>query len=131
MSIAFLTLILGFLLGKSTSDRFHHFKEHNKRLSDELLHRESPGASEMERIENAFAGIVRAKLLTNFNEYYSDSNQVVNNQIKQNFTSCIASTSFNTSLLDLEEFTKHLIREEYNSFIKCADVLKQFVQNIQ
>lgn len=127
MSIAFLTLIAGFLLGKSTSDRYHLMKEHRRQT--ELLHRQS--IADIDQIELAISNIVKAKLTTNFKDYYADQYQLVNSQLKQNFSNCIADTTLNTSLDDFNEFSRHLIREEYNSFIKCADILKTFLQDIQ
>lgn len=127
MSIAFLTLILGFLLGKSTTERHQLIREHNKRLLTTTVHRDS----DIDNIENALITIVRAKLSTNFNEYYSDHHLMINSEMKQSFTNCIAATSFNTSQDDLEDFTRHLVREEFNSFMMCADNLIKFLQNIQ
>lgn len=130
MSIAFLTLIAGFLLGKSTSDRYHLMKEHRRQT--ELLHRPPSSAdSDIDRIELAFSVVVKAKLTTNFKDYYADQYQLVNSQLKQKFSNCTADTTLNTSLDDLNEFSRHLIREEYNSFIKCADILKTFLHDIQ
>jgi 2-methylisocitrate lyase-like PEP mutase family enzyme len=130
MSIAFLTLILGFLLGKSTSDRYHVIKDHKRQT--ELLLRLSQGGNDIDKIEDALITMVRAKLLTNFKEYYSDHHFEVNNLMKNNFTSCMhTSLNFNTSQEDFEDFTRHLIREEQKSFIKCADNLNHFVQNLQ
>lgn len=128
MSIAFLTLILGFLLGKSTSDRFHAMRD-QKRQS-ELLLRTSQSRSDVDKIEDALINIVVAKLSTNFKEFYSDHHSEVNDQMKQNFTNCM-NTSFNTSQEDFEDFSRHLIREEYNSLIKCTKILQVFVQNLQ
>jgi hypothetical protein len=118
------------MLGKSTADRHHAFKEH-RRLQNELLHRSSLGENDAEKIENALISVASAKLLTtNFREYYNESYASINSNIKQNFTSCIQNTFFNTSQDNLENFLSHLIQEEYNSFIKCSDDLKKFLQTI-
>lgn len=131
LSIGFITLILGFLLGKSTSERHFALKEHT-RLQKELLHRSSLGENEAEKIENALLSLAKVKLSsTNFKEYYNDQPTIINNQLKQNFTNCISSATFNTSQENLETFLSHLIQEEYNSFLKCSDDLKTFLQNIQ
>lgn len=129
MSIAFLSLIGGFLLGKSTSDRYHLIREHKRQ--NELLQRASLADSDIDDIEARLSGIVRAKLSTNFKDYYAEQYLLVNSQLQQNFTGCIADTAFNASRDDLEEFSRHLIRDQYNSFIKCADILKTFLQDIQ
>lgn len=127
MSIAFLTLILGFLLGKSTSDRHHLIREHNRRQNELILR--SP--QDIDKIEIALINSAKAKLSTVFEEYYLEQHLTINKQLKENLTQCIDSTTFDTSQEDLEDFLRHLIREEYNSFIKCADNLIKFLQNIQ
>lgn len=130
MSIAFLCLILGFLLGKSTSDR-HHLLREQKRVSEELSNRAK--SSELDKIENALISTVRTKLSTNFDDFYSNQSTEVNTQLKQNFTLCITNTSsFEIQSQDnLEDFTKQLIREGFNSFIKCANTLRKFLENLE
>lgn len=126
LSIGFITLILGFLLGKSTADRHHALKDH-KRLQNS---RSSLGGTDIEKIEHALLSVASAKLLsTTFNEYYSSNTSTVNNQLKNHFTNCIQSTFLNASQDNLEIFLSHLLNEEYRSFIKCSDDLKTFLQN--
>lgn len=127
MSIAFLTLIIGFLLGKSTSDRHHAIKDN--RRQNELAHRSSE--NDIEKVENALILVAKSKLLTNFKEYYDNQPNDVNTKLKQNFTNCMDATSVNIYQANLEDFLSNLIREEFVSFITCADSLKKFLQDLQ
>lgn len=128
LSIAFLMLIVGFLLGKSTSDRHHSLKVHNRHnVSFNGMFKED---ERMKKIEQDLKDIAKEKLMAGFKEIYSDQYLLINNQLKDRFQSCINSTNFDTSGEDLEGILVDLITVQHESFIKCIDDLEKFLKNI-
>lgn len=102
-------------------------REHKR--NSELLEHSAQGDSDLDKLETALMLVARAKP-TNFRDYYSDHFPTVNSLLTKNFTSCLESTTFDTSHDDLEDFLRHLIRVHYKSFIKCAGDLTKFLQDI-
>lgn len=102
MSLAFVALIAGFLLGKSTSDQ-HHLRKTNE-MNSELTFSEHC----FDKLKNAMAKASQEHTSTKLLELYSD-NFDVNSQL-QNFTVCMESTT-NASHYNLEEFLVLVFRK--------------------
>lgn len=112
---------MGFLLGKATSDR-HHLT----RARQSAILYESQSQQDINKIENDLRNISR-KLMSKFN---GTDQYLLNNQLEQNFKNCMALTNYDTTLMDLEETVVSLIRDQYKSFLKCADKLKKLLKNV-
>lgn len=128
MSIAFLALIAGFIFGKSTSDR-HHSREYNRNQNG-ILNGSFKNERDIKKIENELKEIAEEKFLTSFKANYSDQYFQINSEIKENFKTCIDSTTYDVSQEDFEEFLVRILRDHFESFVKCADKLKKFLKNI-
>lgn len=126
MSVAFLTLVLGFLFGKSTSDRHHLIRENNRKQNGLLLEK-----SDIDKIEASLLVAANAKMSTSFNESYSERYQEINTLLQQHWLDCIGMPTFNTTIDELGDFVKQIVRQEYNNFINCSESLNLFLQGIQ
>lgn len=128
MSIAFITLIFGFLLGKFTSDRNHIIKENLKR-QQELSHKTVVAQSEVDRLIDSVIEAAQFKLTTNFKEQYLSEHGAskYHNYLEQNFTSCINGVSRDTSQDDLADFLNNLLRNYYKIYIKCSKELRNIL----
>lgn len=131
MSIAFVALILGFLLGKFTSDRNHIIKESIRRKS-ELSHRTVVPQNEVDRMIDFVNEGAQFKLTTNFKDQL-DSEQVAKkytNNLRSNFSTCICQNNFDASTDDLAEFLSNLLRYHYKNYLKCTkDLHNDLVSN--
>jgi hypothetical protein len=131
MSIAFVTLIFGFLLGKFTSDRNHLIKE-NYRRQAEITHRPVVMQNEVDKIINSVIEAARRKLSTNFKEQYYKEHEGANQyttMLSHNFTECIGEIKYESEEEDLEDFIKHMLRNYYDLFVKCARDLRKILLN--
>lgn len=130
MSIAFITLILGFLLGKFTSDRNHLIKENYKR-QQEVNYRPQATQNEVDLLINSVIDAVREKLSTSstFKEQLlkEEGGKKIAASLGRNFTSCLNEFAFESEEEDLEDFLKHLLRTSYNFYVKCAKELKSIL----
>lgn len=132
MSIAFITLIFGFLLGKFTSDRNHLIKE-NHRRQNEMTHRTIVSQSEVDRVIDSVREAAQFKLTTNFEDQSVDSDQGASKYftyLGRNFTTCINHVTYDTSKDDLTDFLDNLLRNHYKIYLKCSrDLQKILLQN--
>lgn len=127
MSIAFIALIFGFLLGKFTSDRNHIIKENQRRL--DTVHRTIVTQSEVDRMIDSVAEAAQFKLTTNFKEQYA-SEQGANSYhsyLGQNFTSCINQVTYDISNHDLVDFLNNLLKNYYKIYLKCSRDLRNIL----
>lgn len=124
MSIAFLMMILGFLLGKSTSDRHHSVREHLRQQNE--VNRQD----DIVKIENALVDFAAFKTPTNVKTFYNENYDDFQEHIKEHFVQCLDTSYQNTTVDSLEEFVKYFVREEYKNFKLCAYNLKDFLSDV-
>jgi hypothetical protein len=131
MSIAFLTLILGFLLGKSTSDRHHLMRDHLKR-QNEADSIASRCKTDFDKTEAELMSIARTEMTKNFTDTYSEQYSTINNQIAESFNQCLKNrTQAHQNLNEsFEHFLRSFIDEESNFFYTCFDGLKPLLRKI-
>jgi hypothetical protein len=126
MSVAFITLIFGFLLGKFTSDRNHLIKENYKR-QHEVTYRPQT-INEVDKLISSVIDAAREKLSggSDFKEQYfkEEGAKRVVSALGKNFTTCLTEFSFDVEEEDLEDFLKHILRNYYNLYLKCANDLR-------
>lgn len=132
MSVAFIALILGFLLGKFTSDRNQLIKENYKRQHD-VTYRPQVTLSEVDKLINSVIETAREKLSTdsNFKEQYfmEEGAKKIVTTLRTNFTGCLSEFSIDLEEEDLEDFLRHILKNSYNLFLKCANELKVILEN--
>lgn len=131
MSIAFITLIFGFLLGKFTADRNHIIRDNHKR-QNEIAHRPAVMQSEIDKVINSVIDAAKIKQLTNLKEHYSketnNDEEGAKRYLKffgENFTSCLREVTYENHIdKNLEDFMSSLLRNYYNVYLKCARELR-------
>lgn len=132
MSVAFITLIFGFLLGKFTSDRNHLIKENYKRQHD-VTYRPQVTLSEVDKLINNVLDSAREKLSTDssFKEQYfnEEGAKKIVSTLRNNFTNCLSEFTIDVEEEDLEDFLRHILRNSYNLFLKCANDLRIILEN--
>ncbi|KAG5683622.1 hypothetical protein PVAND_012895 [Polypedilum vanderplanki] len=129
MSIAFIALIFGFLLGKFTSDRNHIIKE--KRPT---IHKPLVMENEIEKVINTVVRAARIREMTNYKEQHSKEEEENDDDAKSflsfyrtNFTNCLSDVT-NDNLDDtLEDFLHNLLTEHYKIYLKCARELENIL----
>jgi translation initiation factor 2 alpha subunit (eIF-2alpha) len=133
MSIAFLTLILGFLLGKSTSDRAHLIRDHLKRQNEA----DSVGSRceyDFDKTAAELVSMARTEMMKNFKELYSDQHSTINNHIMDSFNQCLQLKNRTHTHQKVHEtfevFLKSFIDEEFTSFRTCIEGLKEVLRKI-
>lgn len=129
MSVAFITLIFGFLLGKFTSDRNQLIKENFKRQHD-VTHRPQV-ITEVDKLINNVLDTAREKLSSDnsFKEQYlkdEGAKQIVST-LRNNFTNCLSEFTVDSDKEDLEDFLRHILRNSYNLYLKCANGLNKLI----
>lgn len=132
MSIAFITLIFGFLLGKFTSDRNHFIKESNYKRQQEVTHRPQITQNEVDILISSVINAAQEKLSTNsFKEQYFKEDGAKNfvSSLGGNFTTCLNEFSFDHNEEDLEDFLKHLLENSYKLYVKCVKELRSNLLN--
>lgn len=133
MSIAFLTMILGFLLGKSTSDRHHLIRDHLKRQNEaDSIASQCP--HDFDKTEAELMSIARTEMGKNFTEIYADQYAAFNNQIAESFTQCLQLRNRTQTHQDVNESFEHFLKsfldEESRLFYSCFDNLKPVLRKI-
>jgi hypothetical protein len=132
MSVAFITLIFGFLLGKFTSDRNQLIKENYKRQHD-VTYRPQVTVSEVDKLIKNVLEAAREKLSTDnsFKEqYFKDGGaKKILSTLRSNFTSCLSEFAIDFEEEDLEDFLRHILRNSYNLYLKCANDLRNTLEN--
>lgn len=132
MSVAFIALIFGFLLGKFTSDRNHLIKENYKRQHD-VTHRPQMTFSEVDKLINSVIETAREKLSTDISfkeQYFKDEGaKKIVTTLRSNFTSCLKEFSADSEEEDLEDFLRQILRSSYNLYLKCVNELRIILEN--
>lgn len=132
MSVAFIALIFGFLLGKFTSDRNHLIKENFKRQHD-VTYRPQVTLSEVDKLINSVLESAREKLSTDSSfkeQYFKDEGaKKIVSTLRSNFTSCFNEITTEPEDEDLEDFLRHILRNSYNLYLKCANDLRIILEN--
>ena len=132
MSVAFLTLIVGFLLGKFTSDRNQMIKENFKRQHD-VTHKPQMIISEVDKLINSVIETARDKLTTessNLKEQYlqEDGPKKITEMLRHNFTTCLGEFSVDNEEDDLEDFLRHILRNSYDLYLDCTRELRKILE---
>jgi hypothetical protein len=129
MSVAFITLIFGFLLGKFTSDRNHLIKENYKR-QHEVTDRPQT-VNEVDKLISSVIDAARERMSTSseFKEQYfkDEGAKKVVSALGKNFTTCFKEFLIDDDEEDLEDFLKHILRNYYNLYLKCANELRSIL----
>jgi hypothetical protein len=129
MSIAFITLIFGFLLGKFTSDRNHLIKENYRRMHDT-----KPPQNEVDKLINSLSEVAKNFNVEQFSKDHNknyDSEATAINMHKimhNNFTNCLSDVNYeqlSETIEDLDDFLKHMLRNYYENFKKCVTNLRK------
>lgn len=132
MSIAFITLIFGFLLGKFTSDRNHLIKENYRRQHD-VTYRPQVTISEVDKLINNVVDTAREKLTSDssFKEQYfkEEGAKKIVTTLRTNFTSCLSKFTVDVDEEDLEDFLRHILRNSYNLYLTCANNLRNILED--
>lgn len=128
MSIAFITLIFGFLLGKFTSDRNYIIKEKHKHQQEVTSRPSQSSQNDMDKLISSVIDAAREKLTTNsnFKEEYlkGEGAKKIVSSLGNNFTTCLSEFRFDSEEEDLEDFLRHLLKKYYDSFENCVKELR-------
>lgn len=118
MSIAFITLIFGFLLGKFTSDRNHIIKENYKRQHD--THKTVIAQNEVDKLINSVIDAAK----TNYKDHTEGTKNA--KYFERNFTNCLIDDNSHDHLdEDFDDFLSHFLRHYYDMYLKCANDLRK------
>lgn len=119
LSIAFVTLILGYLLGHSTSDRFHRQKQlreqHNQRRFDEIL----------TTIEDELINYTLNN--SKVQSFYNANFTIFESDYRKNFTVCLETTQESLGYVSVDNFIRIFFKEEHDIFLTCARNMINFL----
>lgn len=121
LSIAFITLILGYLLGSSASNR-HHRQRTFREQHFQLKHDQVLAAIENELVDYALNS---SKVQSHFNASFT----VFENNFRKNFTSCLETSQEGSGNESVDVFIRTFLREGNDNFLKCAQNMKDFLRS--
>jgi hypothetical protein len=126
MSIAFIALIFGFLLGKFTSDRNHILKSKGP-----TTHR--PITIVEHEIDKVIASVIDAararQTATNSkDQYFREGEDALQLPFfRTNFTRCLSEVPDEQQDESLEDSLNNILRNHYNMYLKCARDLRSML----